>query len=193
LLEFDPITNQWTQISNFPNLGRVYSSMQTLNGDLLIFAGLDNLSNSYNDLWRYSIATSTWQQLQSLPALGRRGGMCFTSTNSLYYTTGIDHNNTRLKETWKVVNPTSIIENTVDEKFDIYPNPFTNSITLNFGKAIGVNEITILNSLGQIVKSFTMNSKIDKIDLIVEELNPGIYTLRCSSSDHLFLRKIVKQ
>jgi N-acetylneuraminic acid mutarotase len=193
LLEFDPITNLWTQISNFPNAGRVYSSVQTLNGDLLIFAGLDSLSNSYNDLWRYSIATSTWKQLQSLPALGRRGGMCFASSSSLYYTTGINQNNTRLKETWKVVNPTSINENTVEEIFDIYPNPFTDGITLNFRKVICLNEIIILNSMGQTVKSITVKSKIDKIDLMLEDLYPGIYLLQCSSNAHLFLRKIVKQ
>ena len=192
LFVFDPTTNLWTQISNFPNVGRVYSSMQTLNNDLLIFAGLDSLSNSYNDLWHYSIATTTWQQLQSLPALGRRGGMCFTSTNSLYYTTGIDQNNTRLKETWKVVNPTAINENTVDEKFDIYPNPFTNSITLNFGKVNNINEITIVNTMGQTIQSMTIKNKIEKIDLILDDLVPGIYILQCSSNEKVFLRKIIK-
>jgi hypothetical protein len=92
-----------------------------------------------------------------------------------------------------VVNPTAINENIVDEKIDIYPNPFTNSITLSFGKVINLKEITILNSMGQIVKSITIKNNVDKIDLILEDLHPGIYILKGYSNNQMFFRKIVKQ
>ena len=46
LYEFNPSINACSQLSVFPGSGRAYASMNYINGELLVIAGLDSLNNS---------------------------------------------------------------------------------------------------------------------------------------------------
>ena len=101
LLEYNPATDTWTQISSFPVAGRTHASLFFLNDKLHLTFGLDSLNQSYNDLWIYNMASGNWINSPGIPALGRRGGIGLVHNEILYYSTGINGNNQRLTETWK--------------------------------------------------------------------------------------------
>lgn len=80
LWKYDPATNMWTWVrgSNTPNSNGNYGTMgvaaptndpparslyahwKSLNGDLWFFGGGNDQNKSYNDMWKYNIATNQW-------------------------------------------------------------------------------------------------------------------------------------
>lgn len=74
--------------------------------------------------------------------------------------------------------------------FKIYPNPFMNIIHI---ENIGIQEyeLTMMNSMGQIVKQLQINNNNTIIDL--SELKSGIYFLRIESRDNAKTMRIIKK
>lgn len=197
LYEFNPATNLWTQISTFPGIGRAYAAMKFISGDLLVLAGLDSLGKSYNDMWRINPSILVWQSLDTIPSSRRRGGMCFHNSSTLYYTAGISQANIRLKETWKVFNPTTIIENSLTSKVNIYPNPATNQIIIEYEVGdLRINTVKIKNTLGQTVKTIdvkTFSNGINKIEIDLTALSTGLYFVQLQSLDNVIIKKVIKE
>lgn len=74
------------------------------------------------------------------------------------------------------------------ETIKIYPNPLKNS--LNIKSKHTVKEIKIYNLLGQEIKSFKSEVKIESID--ISELETGQYFVKLKSSNNQEIKKIVK-
>lgn len=197
LYEFNPISNLWILISNFPNAGRVYSTLQSYNNVLIVVAGLDSNSYSYRDLWRFDLVSSSWLQLTSIPAIERRGGMCFANNTTLYYTTGIDQTDLRLKQTWKIFNPNSVTDFSTLSTFNIFPNPATNLIYIEFESLISNTWIIeITNSLGQVVNRFNYESIYNwnnKVEIDLNSFMKGIYFVQLQNKDHFIVKKFIKK
>lgn len=80
-------------------------------------------------------------------------------------------------------------------KFKIYPNPFSNKISLEntnseSQRPSGLN-LTILNSIGQPVKQIKVTSNKQTIDL--SELNDGVYLLKINDQKSTATMKIIKK
>jgi len=80
LWKYDPTTNMWTWVrgsatpnsngsygtmgvaspTNDPPARSLYSHWKSLNGDLWFFGGGNDQNKSYNDMWKYNIATNQW-------------------------------------------------------------------------------------------------------------------------------------
>lgn len=80
------------------------------------------------------------------------------------------------------------ISENVIEGFEFYPNPVTNEINLSAKTTI--DQISILNILGQKVYSEKMNATNYRIDL--SALEPGMYIMTASSEEITASYKIVK-
>ena len=74
--------------------------------------------------------------------------------------------------------------------FKIYPNPFSDRINLENSRTENLN-LTILNSLGQVVRQMKINTNNEIIDL--SEQNEGIYLLRISDQKSKMTTKIIKK
>lgn len=74
--------------------------------------------------------------------------------------------------------------------FKIYPNPFSDRINLENSRTENLN-LTILNSLGQVVRQMKITTNNETIDL--SELNDGIYLLRISDQKSKMTTKIIKK
>lgn len=77
------------------------------------------------------------------------------------------------------------IDEEIEDKFSIYPNPVQN--TLNIETNSNINKITIINSLGQEVKN-TVDKQID-----VADLENGMYFLNIFSDKGFMKKRFIKQ
>ena len=68
---YDPATDNWTQLDNFPGAGRGFSYGVVDNGKAYVGFGFNNFLGYLDDLWEYDPATDTWTQLASCPCLNR--------------------------------------------------------------------------------------------------------------------------
>lgn len=91
------------------------------------------------------------------------------------------------------VNQSLSIDNIIlDENISVYPNPFTNSFTVD--NATNVNlDYTISNILGQRIKNGTITKSQNRIDL--QNQNSGFYFIRITDniSRKTITKKIIKQ
>lgn len=77
-------------------------------------------------------------------------------------------------------NQVGIDENLAAQNIELYPNPATNAIELNFGELIeGLVEVTILDLAGNVVATQTTNSNITQVD--ISQLPSGTYFCEVSS------------
>lgn len=76
-----------------------------------------------------------------------------------------------------------------NDKFKVYPNPFSNVLTIeNFNSDTTV-DFNIINSVGQIVMSGKMN---DKISVSTDNFAPGIYIVNIRNGKSQLFNKIIK-
>jgi hypothetical protein len=81
--------------------------------------------------------------------------------------------------------PTTVEESTKQDFIQIFPNPFTNSLTFSCSKP---NKISIYNILGQLV--FTQNIQIGLTNVELNDLANGVYIVN-SEMDGKTLKKII--
>ncbi len=87
------------------------------------------------------------------------------------------------------VNIVLSVDNFEYSDFKIYPNPFSSQINIENNK----NEkytLTIINSLGQVIRQEQLKSNTETIDL--PELKAGIYLLRINDRELIKTMKIIK-
>lgn len=87
------------------------------------------------------------------------------------------------------VNIVLRVDNFEYSDFKIYPNPFSSQIIIENNK----NEkytLTIINSLGQVIRQEQLESNTETIDL--PELKAGIYLLRINDRELIKTMKIIK-
>lgn len=78
---------------------------------------------------------------------------------------------------WFECNPTSVAENSAEEKIEIYPNPTSGIINIE-GKEVA--EVQVYNSFGQLAKTFQNTNVID-----LEPLPKGIYVLVITNNKNI--------
>ena len=75
--------------------------------------------------------------------------------------------------------------------FIVYPNPTKDILNFNYTEEYENANITITNTLGAIIKTFTINDKNQRLDL--SDLSDGIYYLSSRPSKSQFQPLIIKQ
>lgn len=91
-----------------------------------------------------------------------------------------------------VNNTTASVDNVVSTKFNIYPNPASDIITITNQENIGVEKISIVDMNGRIVKtqSFTNQSEIQ---LNISDLRAGVYIFNISTKEGTASKKVIKK
>ncbi|WP_162984901.1 T9SS type A sorting domain-containing protein [Mesonia aquimarina] len=69
--KYDPTTDSWETLSDFPGPARSFSIGGVYNGEAYLGFGAGT-SNDLNDLWKYNPTTETWEELSSCPCTGRK-------------------------------------------------------------------------------------------------------------------------
>lgn len=73
LYAYDPATDLWTELPAFPGAGLTHVAMVPVDDQFVVFGGIDNELNVYNDLWSFSPLILAWDELSPMPAAGRKG------------------------------------------------------------------------------------------------------------------------
>lgn len=95
-----------------------------------------------------------------------------------------------------LVEKSSIIDEDINngislESTVVYPNPFNETLNIDFDGNVEEKTIAIYNSVGQLIK--TLVSSDNLVSLELGELNYGIYMMQITSGDELKTIRILKQ
>ena len=83
-LSYDPETDSWSNLSNFPGGARGFAVGDSYNGKGYLGFGV-NPAGFLNDLWEYEPSSDTWTELASCPCLARRHpAFTITSNGKIY-------------------------------------------------------------------------------------------------------------
>jgi hypothetical protein len=74
----------------------------------------------------------------------------------------------------------------------VYPNPFTDLITVKNGSSVQDFKVEILNVVGQVVYSEQMNNLVNAT-IDAKAFAKGVYTIRFINNDGIVTKKLVKQ
>lgn len=191
IYKYNQAGDSWTYLASFPQAkGRVYSSMQPVNGKLVIFGGLDTLGNVFNDTWYYD-ETNGFVSGPTLPSGGRKGGMSFSSGTKFYYTCGVN-TTVRLKETWILETFVGIKENIALKGLSFYPNPCGNNVFIKNDTPLDFLTLTLSDITGRVLFSQEISSATEVIDL--SGISSGIYFANMSSNGVVLgTQKLIKE
>src|SRR5690606_6810925 len=83
-------------------------------------------------------------------------------------------------------------ESFLAQKFNLFPNPATNVVTITNGENIFVTEIAVYDVAGKLIKTENYNSKTE-IQLNIENLASGTYLLHLKTNEGTAVKKLVKK
>ena len=87
---------------------------------------------------------------------------------------------------------TATVNDIVSTKFNVYPNPATDVITITNTESIGIDKITVADINGRIAKTNNYNQQAE-IQLNVSDLNAGVYILNVSTKEGTATKKFIKK
>jgi len=178
-LRYDPVTEEWSPISNYPE-GRVAGTQFQHNGYGYVLAG-DDAYHDHVPVWqtfiRYNQQTNDWEELPPLPNGSRWAPSSFIIDDEVYYFNGLDFDDLSDASMWKfnlmaLDNPTSNVEIEQEESIQIFPNPTSTFVEVQLPNADEWN-ITVLNPLGQTISTSRNNGDTFTFDM--SKMAKGIY------------------
>lgn len=180
---FDPVTEEWTKLTDFPGEGRVAGTQFSYDGKgyLLSGQGDDHAHFATGEFWEYTPADDSWKQRQVHPGGGRWAPSSFVIDGIVYFTAGELVSGIFMNDLWAFdLRPTTSTNDPVlGQKIEIFPNPTTEFLNLQLADDVKIATYEIHNAIGQIFAkaNFTTN----QID--VSKLNPGTYFINLFSPE----------
>lgn len=123
--KYDPNTDTWQQLADYPGPARGYGIGDTWNDKLYFGFGLDGSGNYLNDLWEWDPATNVFTELPACPGDGRVHPALLADSGKVYLAAG-GNDNGNLSDVWIY----DIADSTWSQKTDIpgkrhHPYQFT--------------------------------------------------------------------
>ena len=91
LIRYNPETDTWTKLNDFPGSARLYAAAFTVNGAAYLGLGWTGVYKS--DIWQYNESADTWTQMGDFPTPGRAWVSSFVIGNKAYVGNGISTGN----------------------------------------------------------------------------------------------------
>ncbi len=182
LWQYDPLTDEWTRLPDFPGEAREDAIAFGLDGAIYVGMG------AINDFYKYDLKTKAWSTLKYMPGNSRVHAFSFCIGSGIYYGGGMSPNLT--SDVWKY-SPgisTSVTNKLEKEDFYCFPNPVAESFQLKGLQ--GRVKIDIVNSSGILVLSKEING--DEM-VGVTHLPRGMYLVSVESENGIHRMKIMKR
>ncbi len=189
LWRYTPTTNTWTRRADFPGGGRSAAVGFAL-GSVGYFGTGFNGSAVFRDLWEYNPAADTWTQRAPFGGVASNAGVAAVVGNRAYVGLGADANNIALSS-WFEYTPlvTSSRAGLTLAGLRLYPNPAVEELRWELPTGAQLQEVTLYNALGQVVRQQTGPS----LALDVRQVARGTYTLLVTTSAGIGLQRVVLQ
>jgi len=114
------------------------------------------------------------------------GGRTFI--NSIYYETKFDNINISATN----IAPTVSVKDFISDKFNVFPNPVADIVTITNSENIGFEAITVYDLEGRVIKARKYNGE-NKTQLNLSNLATGVYLLHIKTKEGVAVKKIIKQ
>ena len=88
--------------------------------------------------------------------------------------------------TWAYVDGIDMMLGENTEEVTVYPNPTTGNVTI---QANGMNHITVLNTLGQVVYDTNVSSGLQVLDM--GQYEAGVYMVRVTTDNGVGVQRVV--
>lgn len=130
---------------------------------------------------------------------GDGGTSTFSSTSHMFSDTGVYTitnilNNNGCRDTLTfdlvVINSSSIDHQLYDESFNVYPNPASEQLELDFGRLNVNGRLEVLSANGQLVKTYELKNS-SHFSIAISEFAGGMYILRVHTSDYTLTRQLM--
>ena len=158
-----------------PAIARGYCPLLAVGNELCFYGGYNPSQGYFNDIFRYDIQLNAFVPYAGPPALGRRGFVAGVWNNTIYITTGLLSTPARTAETWKVNGIVSLTEpSSADQK--IYPNPFSEYLTIPLDGELEILDLTGRKILGTSVTAGKFNTTF---------LPQGMYLIRFTNDQSM--------
>jgi hypothetical protein len=82
---------------------------------------------------------------------------------------------------------------TNESKISFYPNPFTNTVTIENLSSAGESHITIYDYSGRIILAEVFDANQSQIIIDVSDFDPGLYIVRLNNGESILSRSMVKE
>ena len=186
--QFDPATDEWTQLNDFPGEARVAGTQFDYNGKGYILSG-DGDNHSFmeeGEFWEYDPETDEWTQLPSHSGNSSRWAPGnFVIDNYVYFMCGLS--SLQLESDMMRFELEPLLTSTDElsqSPIRVFPNPAKNFITIDVDVS-QYAEVRLLNGYGQVVRRVTENQ------LTLDDLRSGMYYLQFFSDELLHTEKVM--
>ena len=184
--EFDPATDEWTQLNDFPGEGRVAGTQFDYNGKGYILSGDgdDHSHMAEGEFWEYDPLTDEWLQLTSHPGSSRWAPGNFVIANYVYFMCGLS--TIRLESDMMRFELEPIATSTSDfsvTPIAVFPNPATSIISFT-EDITAFSEVRLVNNYGQVMETLVTNQ------VNVEALPSGMYYLQFFQEEDVRIEKV---
>ncbi len=185
--KFDPATDEWTQLNNFPGEGRVAGTQFDYKGKGYILSG-DGDDHSFmeeGEFWEYHPDSDEWIQLTSHPGSSRWAPGNFVIDNYVYFMCGLSDVQLESDMMRFELEPlSSTNDEATSASITILPNPAKDAIII-VDDITPFSKIHLVNNHGQTIQTITSN----QVD--VETLPSGLYYLRFFKDDLVYNKKVM--
>ena len=184
--EFDPVTDEWTVLNDFPGEARVAGTQFDYNGKGYILSGDgdDHFFMEDGEFWEYDTSSDSWTQLPSHPGGSRWAPGSFVIDDYVYFTCGesivqLEHDMMRFP-----LDAIVSVDVMDEEEIVFYPNPATNTLTIR-NNINAFSDVRLVSSFGQLVQNVTDN------EIYVEDLPDGLYFLQFFKGESMSTKKVI--
>src|SRR5690554_334712 len=80
----------------------------------------------------------------------------------------------------------------VSSKFNVFPNPVTDVVTITNSESIGIEQIEVFDISGKTVKSLSFNNE-NEVQLNLGDFASGMYLLHIKTNEGVAVKKVVKK
>jgi len=173
--KYSPTTNSWSQISNYPGSARTSGAHFTLGNEGYVGAGYDGASY-YNNFFKFNAQTNTWSvappilehNMFTYPSI-------FVIGDTAYLGNGRNTQLQYMTEFIKLVSPyTNIVDETPKSAVNMYPNPTSTFINIDFDDPEDISKITLSDVLGNDISEISTDIKTSN-RLNIDKLSNGTY------------------
>jgi hypothetical protein len=134
----------------------------------------------------------SWRE-QSSPLVSLQGGMTYNVyAPGIYYVLVEDANGCEVQSNsfTYTSSPTSVVDVTSEIDLNIYPNPFKDETTVDFGTEVKEATITIVDVYGKLIETYNVNNQQTQV-ITRNNKASGVYFLEIEMKEELKTVKIV--
>lgn len=185
--KFDPTTDDWTILNDFPGEARVAGTQFDYNGKGYILSG-DGDDHSFmeeGEFWEYEPQSDTWTQLPSHPGSSRWAPGNFVIENYVYFMCGLSDIQLESDMMRFELEPLSTATNEIAAtSVAVFPNPAKSFIFID-DDITQFSEVRLINANSQIIQKVISNQ------VAVEALPKGMYYLQFFKEELVYTKKIM--